>query len=173
MDQFWLIIAIAVLTGFITVGLIGLHYRRQHQSGAWPTTDNPLLVIIRPLIGWPLILVGIVLTPLPIPFGIIMITAGAVIIGTRSPIIRYGYFYVRRLLRLLAYTRLPVLGTVGRFLLDKQKQVARVSRRRNLDRIEVPVQVTQQSREEASAHHYLEPATAEASERAHQHDHSV
>ncbi len=127
-----------LVAGLVAVAaLVWLLVRRASQRTLLPSGDHPLLRLMRRIIGWPLVMVGIVLTPLPIPFGVPLVTVGVLLIGTRDRLVRTGYMYIRRGLRSWADSRLPVVGWSGRFVLARQQQLARLVRQRFLDRIVV------------------------------------
>jgi hypothetical protein len=84
----------------------------------------------RTALGWVVIAVGLVLLPLPIPLGLILLIIGAWLIGTRSRAVRLTTVYTRLFLRRWARLPIPYVNRPGRFLLAKQRQLAREVRRR-------------------------------------------
>lgn len=127
-----------LVTGLVAVAaLVFLVLRLSLQRGWVPPGDHPLLRLTRRIIGWPLVLVGLVLTPLPIPFGVPLVTVGVLLIGTRDRVVRTSYVHIRRALRGWAGSRLPLVGWSGRFVLARQQQLARLVRQRFLARIVV------------------------------------
>jgi hypothetical protein len=85
---------------------------------------------IRTVIGWSVIVVGLILLPLPIPLGLILLIIGAWIVGPRSRPIRLAVVGTKRGLRRWARVRVPYIGDAGRFLLRKQRELEREYRRR-------------------------------------------
>jgi hypothetical protein len=85
---------------------------------------------IRSILGWPVIVLGLILLPLPIPLGLILLIIGAWIVGPRSRPIRMAIVVTKRGLRHWARVRVPYIGDAGRFLLRKQREIEREYRRR-------------------------------------------
>ncbi len=117
----WLI---AVLAGAgVLLSVLWIFYRVHYQK---PMQLSNLLILLmqwlRAIIGWPLLIVGVIMTPLPIPIGIPMIVVATFLIGTRSRFIRLSLVTIKRLLRRWARIQTPVIGPTGRFVLRRQYQ---------------------------------------------------
>lgn len=81
--------------------------------------------VLRAVAGWASIAVGLVLLPLPIPFGLPLVIFGVWLVGSRSRLIRLTVLSVRLVLRQWARMPQPVVGPIGRALLQTQWQLAR------------------------------------------------
>jgi len=64
-------------------------------------------VTVRSIAGWSCIAVGLVLTPLPLPFGIPLTIAGIILVGPNHPIIRGARYHLKTNLRALSKKRIP------------------------------------------------------------------
>jgi hypothetical protein len=88
-------------------------------------------VTVRSIAGWSCIAVGLVLTPLPLPFGIPLTIAGIILVGPNHPIIRGARYHLKTNLRALSKKRIPgvsrlaynVLTIERRFGKHRKKQI--------------------------------------------------
>jgi hypothetical protein len=80
--------------------------------------------MLRVTLGWICIVSGLILLPLPIPLGLILLVIGTLLVGTRSRILRVAFVHVKLFLRRWARLKMPVVGSVGRKLLQIQRQLS-------------------------------------------------
>jgi hypothetical protein len=85
--------------------------------------------MVRQMLGWCLIIIGIPITLLPTPFGIVLVVFGIALVGRRSPILRRASIVIKRLLRRWAALNIPVIGQTGRIALHIQQDISRQLRR--------------------------------------------
>jgi hypothetical protein len=88
---------------------------------AWP--------VVRQVIGWLFILLGLIGLVLPILQGVIFLVIGIALVGRRHPLIRYVSVYFKLFLRRWATLPTPVIGPLGRMALHGQQEVSRQRRR--------------------------------------------
>jgi len=105
------------------------------QSQRWqhiriPYPSRTLTTVLRGIVGWPLIVVGLLTFPLPIPVGLPLLVVGTLLIGPRSRPIRLTTISLRLGLRRWARLDVPLIGPLGRWLLRKQRRAAAEYRRR-------------------------------------------
>lgn len=86
-------------------------------------------MFLRPVLGWFLILVGLVGMPLPIIHGTIFLIMGISLVGRRHIVIRWCRVQSKLFLRRWAALHHPVIGTTGRLALRAQKDFSRKTRR--------------------------------------------
>jgi hypothetical protein len=111
------------------------------QSQRWqhiriPYPSRTATTILRGIVGWPLIVIGLLTFPLPIPIGLPLLVVGTLLIGPRSRPIRLATISLRLGLRRWARLDVPLIGPAGRWLLRKQRRAAAEYRRRR--RVVVP-----------------------------------
>lgn len=106
----------------IAIGLIGLFgvwtivlLKRQSAKPNQRKRDLfvPIINLIRGILGWFLIVIGIIITPLPIPLGIVIIIMGIAVLGPRSRRLRLLFYHARRGLRHLARTAPPFIRRIA------------------------------------------------------------
>src|SRR5262249_25443497 len=85
--------------------------------------------IIRQVLGWLFILLGLIGLVLPILQGVIFLVIGIALVGRRHPLIRYVSVYLKLFLRRWAAIQTPLIGPLGRLALRSQQQVSRQRRR--------------------------------------------
>ncbi|NJL03892.1 MAG: hypothetical protein HC911_03035 [Chloroflexaceae bacterium] len=127
----------------IAIGLIGLfgiwtiilldRHRKKHP---YRKRDLllPVINLMRGVLGWFLIVIGLIMTPLPIPFGIITVLMGIAVLGPRSRRLRLLFYHVRRGLRHLARTAPPFIQRIAHAILEFERKVTATHRRRQWDR---------------------------------------
>lgn len=76
------------------------------------------------MLGWCLIVIGIPITLLPTPFGIVLVVCGIALVGRRSPILRRTSVITRRLLHRWAALNIPLISQVGRMALQVQQDIS-------------------------------------------------
>lgn len=67
----------------------------------------------RQIIGWSAVIVGVMLVPFPLPFGIPLILIGFLIIGPGDPRVRWLRVNTRRALRMLERRRIPFISPLA------------------------------------------------------------
>ena len=85
--------------------------------------------VFRQVLGWLLILLGLIGLVLPILQGVIFLVIGIALVGRRHPVIRYVSVYFKLFLRRWAAIETPVIGPLGRMALRGQQEVSRQRRR--------------------------------------------
>jgi hypothetical protein len=85
--------------------------------------------VLRPLLGWTFIVLGVIGMPLPIVNGLIFLVLGLALIGPRNKLIRWSRVHIKLLLARWAALPTPVVGPLGRFAQRSAQQVSRQHRR--------------------------------------------
>jgi hypothetical protein len=85
--------------------------------------------VLRPLLGWTFIVLGVIGMPLPIVNGLIFLVLGLALIGPRNKLIRWSRVHIKLLLSRWAALSTPVVGPLGRFAQRSAQQVSRQHRR--------------------------------------------
>ena len=85
--------------------------------------------VFRQVLGWLLILLGLVGLVLPVLQGVIFLVIGIALVGRRHPLIRYVSVYFKLFLRRWAAVQTPLIGPLGRMALRGQQEVSRQRRR--------------------------------------------
>lgn len=138
-----IIIGMVGLIGIVTLIILGRIQRRQ------PLPQHHLLKrvsdTLRGILGWFLILTGVVVTPLPIPLGIPMIIMGVAVIGRRSRRLRLLFYTARRRLRELVRNNPPVVGSAAMWLLVTERKLMQSYRHRTWKRLRAYEQAQQQA----------------------------
>jgi hypothetical protein len=88
---------------------------------AWP--------VIRQVLGWFFIFLGILGLVLPVLQGVLFLVIGVALVGRRNWLIRRAAVLIKRGLRRWAGLPTPVVGPLGRMALRGQHQISRQSRR--------------------------------------------
>jgi hypothetical protein len=88
---------------------------------AWP--------VIRQVLGWMFILLGLLGLVLPVLQGVLFLVIGVALVGRRNWLIRRTSFGIKRGLRRWAAHPSPFVGRPGRLALRAQHQYSRQSRR--------------------------------------------
>jgi hypothetical protein len=99
------------------------HYRRIPVS-AW----RLLWPIIRQVLGWMFILLGLLGLVLPVLQGLLFLVIGIALVGRRNWLIRRSRLVFKRFLRRWAAVRTPLIGPAGRAALRAQWQFSRQGR---------------------------------------------
>lgn len=87
---------------------------------AWP--------VVRQVIGWAAIILGLIGLVLPILQGVLLLVIGIALVGRRNWLIRYCSVHFKLFLRRWAKVQIPVIGPCGRLALRAQQQVSRQRR---------------------------------------------
>lgn len=77
--------------------------------------------VLRRLLGWTLLILGIVLIPLPGP-GIVVTALGIAVLGKREPMLRRANVGVKLWLRQLCQSRKPNVKRIGLWLRNQHRQ---------------------------------------------------
>ena len=88
---------------------------------AWP--------VIRQVIGWLFIFLGLLGLILPVLQGVLFLVIGVALVGRRNWLIRRASLLAKRLLRRWARLTTPLIGPLGRVALRAQYRLSRQSRR--------------------------------------------
>ena len=98
-------------------------------SHAYPTppegSAKRLWRLVRCIVGWFLIIVGIPITLLPTPFGLVLVMLGIALVGKQSRTLRHASVVFKRLLRRWAALDIPLIGSAGRLALQVQQDISR------------------------------------------------
>lgn len=81
--------------------------------------------MVRPVLGWVVIVLGLIGCLFPIIPGIPLIIVGSAMVGQRNPIIRWTRVKGKLLFRAWASLRVPVIGTIGRWIWRIQQEISR------------------------------------------------
>src|SRR5512145_81506 len=95
-------------------------YRR-----ALATTWRLLWPILRQVLGWLFIILGLLGLVLPFLQGVLFLVIGIMLVGPRNWLIRRVNIAMKIILRRWAALETPVIGPVGRCALKAQRQTAR------------------------------------------------
>ena len=98
-------------------------YRRILASIWWL-----LWPIIRQLLGWLFIVLGLLGLVLPVLQGVLFLVIGIALVGQRNWLIRRSRLVCKRFLRRWAAVRTPLIGPAGRLALRAQWQFSREGR---------------------------------------------
>lgn len=85
--------------------------------------------IVRQVLGWTCIVVGLLGLVLPLLQGIPLLVIGIALVGRRHPLIRWTSVHFKLLLRRWAALQTPIVGPLGRLALRAQQNVSRQRRR--------------------------------------------
>jgi hypothetical protein len=86
-------------------------------------------LVLRPILGWLLITLGLIGMPLPIINGTIFLVLGLVLVGPRNKVIRWSRVHTKLFLDRWATQPHPLLEFSGRLTRDSARQVSRQNRR--------------------------------------------
>lgn len=105
-----------------------LHYRRSLQATI-AATWRVIWPILRQVLGWLFIVLGILGIFLPILQGVLFLVIGVTLVGHRNPVVRWVSARYKVLLRRWATLETPLVGPTGRLLLRMHRESARQYRR--------------------------------------------
>ena len=103
---------------------IDLHSFRRGAANTW----RLLWPIIRQVLGWMFILLGLLGLVLPVLQGVLLLVIGVALVGRRNWLIRRSMLVFKRFLRRWAAVRAPLVGGAGRIALRAQWKYSRESR---------------------------------------------
>lgn len=81
--------------------------------------------MVRPVLGWFVIMLGLIGCLFPIIPGIPMLIVGSAMVGQRNRIIRWTRVRGKLFFRSWATLRIPLIGTVGRWIWRIQQEISR------------------------------------------------
>jgi hypothetical protein len=84
--------------------------------------------VLRQVVGWLFIGLGLLGLVLPILQGVLFLVIGIALVGRRNIVIRYSRVATKRLLRRWAALPTPVVGASGRMALHGQREFSRRAR---------------------------------------------
>ncbi len=85
--------------------------------------------ILRQVLGWLCILLGLLGLALPVLQGIPLLVIGIALVGRRNKLIRWTSVHLKLALRRWAAVQTPVIGPAGRLALRVQQHISRQRRR--------------------------------------------
>lgn len=85
--------------------------------------------VLRPTLGWLLIVLGLIGMPMPIVNGTIFLVLGLILVGPRNKVVRWSRVQIKLLLDRWAAMVHPLLGFSGRMARNSARQVSRQNRR--------------------------------------------
>ncbi len=88
-----------------------------------------LWLLLRPVLGWFFIIVGLIGMPMPIMNGVIFLMIGVALVGHRNWLIRWSRVKVKLLVYWWAALRTPIVGFLGRWALRTVREISRQHRR--------------------------------------------
>ncbi|MEI8167517.1 MAG: hypothetical protein WCG26_14140 [Chloroflexales bacterium] len=86
-------------------------------------------LMLRPVLGWVLIVVGLIGMPMPIINGTIFLVLGVILVGKRNRLIRWSRVQLKLLLARWAALDTPVIGPLGRLARRSAQTISRQNRR--------------------------------------------
>lgn len=86
-------------------------------------------VLFKPVLGWLLIVVGLIGMPMPIMNGVIFLLLGIALVGHRNWVIRWSRVRIKLLLARWAALPTPVIGLIGRLANRSAQQISKQYRR--------------------------------------------
>lgn len=86
-------------------------------------------LVLRPTLGWLLIVLGLIGMPMPIVNGTIFLVLGLILVGPRNKVVRWSRVRIKLLLDRWAAMTHPLLRFSGRLARDSARQVSRQNRR--------------------------------------------
>jgi hypothetical protein len=86
-------------------------------------------LVLRPTLGWLLIVLGLIGMPLPIINGTIFLVLGLILVGPRNKVVRWSRVHTKLFLDRWAMQGHPLLAFSGRLARDSARQVSRQNRR--------------------------------------------
>ena len=83
----------------------------------------------RPVLGWFLIVVGLIGMPMPIVNGLIFLVMGLALVGPRNRVVRWRRVHIKLLLERWARMQIFGIGPLGRLAQRSAQQISRQHRR--------------------------------------------
>lgn len=88
-----------------------------------------LWFVLKPVLGWLLIVVGLIGMPMPIMNGVIFLVIGLALVGHRNRLIRWSRVQIKLLLAWWAALDTPLVGPLGRLARRSAQTISRQHRR--------------------------------------------
>lgn len=88
-----------------------------------------LWLVLKPVLGWLLIVIGLIGMPMPIMNGVIFLVIGIALVGHRNWLIRWSRVQIKLLLAWWAGLGTPVVGALGRIAQRSAQAISRQNRR--------------------------------------------
>ncbi len=88
-----------------------------------------LWAVLKPVLGWLLIVVGLIGMPMPIMNGVIFLVLGLALVGQRNRVIRWSRVQIKLLLQWWAALDTPLVGPLGRLARRSAQAISRQHRR--------------------------------------------
>jgi hypothetical protein len=88
-----------------------------------------LWAVLKPVLGWLLIVIGLIGMPMPIMNGVIFLVLGLALVGQRNKLIRWSRVQIKLLLQWWAALDTPLVGPLGRLAQRSAQTISRQHRR--------------------------------------------
>lgn len=88
-----------------------------------------LWAAMKPVLGWLLIVIGLIGMPMPIMNGVIFLVLGLALVGQRNRLIRWSRVQIKLLLQWWAALDTPLVGPLGRLARRSAQTISRQHRR--------------------------------------------
>lgn len=85
--------------------------------------------VLKPVLGWILIVVGLIGMPMPIMNGVIFLVIGLALVGQRNKLIRWSRVQIKLLLQWWAALDTPLIAPLGRLAKRSAQTISRQHRR--------------------------------------------
>lgn len=86
-------------------------------------------LVLKPVLGWLLIIVGLIGMAIPIMNGVIFLLIGLALVGPRNRIIRWSRVHLKLFLEWWASLNIPIIGPLGRLARRSARQISKQHRR--------------------------------------------
>lgn len=93
------------------------------------TVGLALWMVLKPVLGWLLIVIGLIGMPMPIMNGVIFLVLGIALVGPRNRVIRWSRVNIKLLLERWAALDTPLVGSIGRLARRSAQSLSRQNRR--------------------------------------------
>ncbi|HMQ31705.1 MAG TPA: hypothetical protein PKD53_13345 [Chloroflexaceae bacterium] len=88
-----------------------------------------LWFVLKPVLGWLLIVIGLIGMPMPIMNGVIFLVIGLALVGHRNRLIRWSRVQIKLLLVWWSALDTPLVGPLGRLARRSAQTISRQHRR--------------------------------------------
>lgn len=86
-------------------------------------------LVLKPVLGWFFIVIGLIGMPMPIVNGLIFLLIGLALVGPRNRVVRWCRVHLKLFLKEWAAHPAPWIGRVGRLAQRSAQQISRQHRR--------------------------------------------
>lgn len=86
-------------------------------------------LVLKPVLGWFFIVIGLIGMPMPIVNGLIFLLIGLALVGPRNRVIRWSRVHLKLFLKEWSAHPAPLVGGVGRLARRSAQQISRQHRR--------------------------------------------